>query len=110
MTSARESCAGSPFRLVNGSTTMDSGGVDPSSEDSLAGLKPSQSPAATTRIVAMPAVAASQLRFQCLPDDCGLSTDSGEAGSAAMAFALSEYTRTGRAMFLTVCSPLSVKT
>jgi hypothetical protein len=57
----------------------------------------------------MPATA-SQRWLKYFPDDCWLSADGGEAGTAAMAFAPSEYTRTGRAIFLTVCSPLSVKT
>ena len=59
--------------------------------------------------VAMP-TAAGQPRRQYLPDGCRWTTDGGDASSAAMAFALSEYTRTGREMFLTVCSPFSVKT
>src|SRR5438445_9018676 len=115
--SAKYCWSGSLLRLVKGSTTIDRRGVTRGctmdvaagapvriavGEDLVAGQNHQGMTAMTTTAAAAAAIAATALRRRR-----GDAIGPPDTGSSAMASWRTAKTRTGRAMFLTFCSPLS---
>jgi hypothetical protein len=113
MPSARYCWSGSLLRLPKGSTTIDKRGVTRGCNPDVVGTGGLEAllvagqchqpiTAITSTAVAAAAIAAAAMRRRC-----GVEVSVREAGRSATAAGLSAWTRTGRAMFLTLCSPRS---